>query len=91
MALGGWRPVEIHEDLALNNAVWRSGGTAHQTHGLGYLRCRHGVGHTWEAESDRFLQDAVEQWAGFHPPPELPTEAAALEYYETVRPRVRPE
>lgn len=85
-ALGGWRPVPIHEDLALNNAIWHSGAVALRTHGLGYLRCRHGAGHTWTNDPDAFDAKAVERWPGFAPPPEVPADESALAYYRSLRP-----
>ena len=77
LALGGWARVPAHVDRELNDAVHQAGGTAHCTHGLGFVRCRHGDRHTWSISDEQFLRSAVESWPGLHPPPELYLEAPA--------------
>ncbi|HMC68577.1 MAG TPA: hypothetical protein VKJ07_05435, partial [Mycobacteriales bacterium] len=64
-------PVPAHVDRELNDAVHRAGATAHCTHGLGYLRHRHGDGHTWVASDEHFLANSSQAWRGLVPPPEL--------------------
>jgi hypothetical protein len=72
VALGGWAAVPAHVDRELNDAVLRSGAGAHATHGLGYLRCRHGDRHTWPRTEAGFLRASLTSRRGLHPPPELP-------------------
>ena len=84
-ALGGWSPVPFQVDRMLNDVVHHTGGIIHRTHGLGYLRCRHGVGHTWVQPPERFAHNAVACSPGFHPPPELPLGSLALAHYRNVR------
>lgn len=72
VSLGGWRPVESGSiDLALSHGVHESGGRLHLMHGLGFVLCRHGRSHAWVVDHDRFVDNAEEQWSGFHAPPEL--------------------
>src|SRR3954468_12192338 len=84
-ALGGWQPVPFHVDRALNEVVHRAGGDVHRTHGLGFLRCRHTLGHTWVRTAQRFAHYAVASIPGFHPPPEVPLGDDALAHYRKVR------
>ena len=70
VALGGWARVPAHVDRALNDAVHHAGGSAHCTHGLGFVRCRHGDRHTWSISDEQFLRSAVESWTGLQLPPE---------------------
>jgi Glycosyltransferase like family 2 len=85
LSLGGWRPTSIAEDLSLSHAVRESGGGLHETHGLGFVLCRHGQGHSWKVSSERFLAAASTQWPGFHPPPELGDVEEATDYYRSIR------
>jgi len=84
-ALGGWHPVPFQVDHALNEVVHRAGGVVHRTHGLGFLRCRHTLGHTWVRTAQRFAHYAVASIPGFHPPPEVPLGDDALAHYRNVR------
>jgi glycosyltransferase involved in cell wall biosynthesis len=63
-AIGGWRPVARSVDRALLGALAVAGGVTHRTHGFGYLLNRHGIGHTWDADIDYFLQQSEEQVRG---------------------------
>jgi hypothetical protein len=71
VALGGWARVPAHVDRELNDTVHDAGGAAHCTHGLGFVRCRHGDRHTWSISDEQLLRSAVESWPGLRPPPEL--------------------
>ena len=84
-ALGGWQPLPRHVDQALNRAVQQAGGVARRAHGLGYLRCRHNLGHTWVRPAHRFADNAAGFLPGFHPPPELPMSEHDLAHYLSVR------
>jgi hypothetical protein len=64
VAAGGWRHEPRAVDQLLLDDVLAAGGTIHRTHGLGFVLERHGVGHTWDAPVDYFLQQAVRQWPG---------------------------
>ena len=74
--LGGFRPLPRYEDLSISLALKRMGGTVHLTHGLGFLRCRHGSEHSWAAGTAHFLRGTTNQWRGFRPPPEISDEEA---------------
>ena len=87
LAVGGWRPLRKAgpEDLSLSHAVRESGGTLQHAHGLGFVLCRHGRGHTWNVSSERFLEGSHQQWPGFHSPPELGDGPVTLDHYADVR------
>lgn len=87
LGVGGWRPLRKAgpEDLALSHAVRESGGVIQEAHGLGFVLCRHGRGHTWDVSSDRFLETADQRWPGFHAPPELGDGAVTRDHYADVR------
>ena len=76
LQLGGFRPLPRYEDLSISLALKRMGGTVHLTHGLGFLRCRHGSEHSWAAGTAHFLRGTTNQWRGFRPPPEINDEEA---------------
>ena len=59
-AVVGWRPVPSGVDRALMRDVVDGGGQLYRTHGRGYLLVRHARGHTWEADDEYFLEQAVE-------------------------------
>ena len=59
-ALVGWQSVPSGVDRALMEDVVTSGGRLYRTHGRGYLLVRHARGHTWEADDEYFLEQAVE-------------------------------
>ncbi|MYJ36249.1 MAG: glycosyltransferase family 2 protein [Acidimicrobiaceae bacterium] len=59
-AVVGWRPVPSGVDRALMKDVVDGGGQLYRTHGRGYLLVRHARGHTWEADDEYFLEQAVE-------------------------------
>ncbi len=54
-AAGGWRRVPRSVDISLARDVAQIGGDIYWTHGEGYLRVRHGGGHTWTIGDDFFL------------------------------------
>jgi len=87
LGLGGWRPLRQSgpEDLSLSHAVRESGGRIQEAHGLGFVLCRHGRGHTWNVSSDRFIEGASQQWPGFHAPPELGEGPVTRDHYADVR------
>ena len=55
-----WQPVPSGVDRALMQDVVAGGGRLYRTHGRGYLLVRHARGHTWEADDEYFLEQAVE-------------------------------
>ena len=59
-AVVGWQPVPAGVDRALMKDVVDGGGQLYRTHGRGYLLVRHARGHTWEADDEYFLEQAVE-------------------------------
>ena len=59
-AVVGWQPVPSGVDRALMKDVVAGGGQLYRTHGRGYLLVRHARGHTWEADDEYFLEQAVE-------------------------------
>ncbi|MXZ53437.1 MAG: glycosyltransferase [Acidimicrobiaceae bacterium] len=59
-AVVGWQPVPAGVDRALMGDVVAGGGSLYRTHGRGYLLVRHARGHTWEADDEYFLEQAVE-------------------------------
>jgi hypothetical protein len=63
-SLGGWPHTPRFVDQRLLDALEEAGGLLHRTHGFGYVLNRHGVGHTWDADTDYFLRQAVTQHPG---------------------------
>ena len=59
-AVLGWQPVPSAVDRALMRDVVAGGGSLYRTHGRGYLLVRHARGHTWEADDEYFLDQAIE-------------------------------
>ena len=59
-AVVGWQQVPSGVDRALMKDVVDGGGQLYRTHGRGYLLVRHARGHTWEADDEYFLEQAVE-------------------------------
>ncbi len=57
--LGGYPPVGRAIDHYLKTAVKERGLTVFRTHGFGFVLRRHDRGHTWEADDERFLREAV--------------------------------
>ena len=57
---GGWRRVPRHVDNALAQDVFALGGRIYWTHGVGYVRVRHGDEHTWTVDDSHFLGRASE-------------------------------
>jgi hypothetical protein len=83
--LGGFRPVPRFVDLTMNHQVQRAGGSIVVTHGLGWLRCRHGRGHTWAVDPSEFLAFASDKWDGLVPPPEVTDVGAARRHIQRLR------
>ena len=65
--MGGFPPVRRHVDLRLFERFRDSGGRIYRTHGAGFALVRHGVGHTWEADDQWFLDRAYGVWPGWDP------------------------
>lgn len=66
ISVGGWRGVHRAVDRALMQRIICEGGIVYVDRGVGFIYVRHGRGHTWEAGSERFLRNVVEQWDGVH-------------------------
>ena len=65
--VGGWRDVQLEEDMALEEDVLRAGGSLYRTHGADFLLVRHGRGHNWKAADSRFLVSARKIVSGWAP------------------------
>ncbi|HWI00285.1 MAG TPA: glycosyltransferase [Propionibacteriaceae bacterium] len=65
-AIGGWPAGRRRVDRLLIEAIESVGGTIYRAHGIGYLLRRYSsaLNHTWPAEDDYFLSQAVEQRPG---------------------------
>lgn len=61
---GGWCRVPRHVDTALARDVTCIGGRIYRTHGRGYLRVRHGDGHTWDMAESHFTGRAADTREG---------------------------
>jgi len=85
LAVGGWRAAPLAVDHSLIHNLRDAGATIFRTHALGFVLCRHGRGHTWNPGDDAFIDTAVHQWQGFHPPAALGDPDAATARLETVR------
>ncbi|NJC22639.1 hypothetical protein BJ994_001715 [Arthrobacter pigmenti] len=75
--VGGWRPVHRAVDRCLLEAVDSAGGLIYRGHGQNYVMHRynpvtsgHG-GHTWQPDSEVFLNNSSAQWNGFRLPPQF--------------------
>ena len=65
--VGGFPPVRRHVDMRLFERFRDRGGRVYRTHGAGFALVRHGVGHTWEADDQWFLDRAYRVWPGWAP------------------------
>ncbi|MGN6600281.1 MAG: glycosyltransferase, partial [Actinomycetes bacterium] len=84
-AVGGWAPQPRGVDLHLLTAVRDAGGGIYRTTSQGYVLCRHSLGHTWEADEQKFLETATDVRPGWAPAPELNGDPLALRRYQRVR------
>ena len=62
--VGGFPPVARAVDHHLKVAFKAAGERVFRTHGFGFALRRHGAGHTWEADDQRFLDQAVRTFPG---------------------------
>lgn len=71
--LGGFRPARRFVDASLLADVLAAGGSIYRAQGLGYLFRRGDSGHTWQADSEGFLdpEGLVARWDGFRPNPAM--------------------
>lgn len=63
-SVGGWRPLEQAIDRGLIDRFKADGGLIYATSSIGFVYVRHGRGHTWSTDEQRFLDKAVEQAQG---------------------------
>jgi hypothetical protein len=62
--VGGYPPVGRAVDHHLKIRVRDGGGRVFRTHAFGFVLRRHAAGHTWDADDQRFLDQAVRTFAG---------------------------
>lgn len=62
--VGGYPPITRAVDHHLKARVAAVGGEVYRTHGFGFVLRRHGQGHTWTADDQRFLAQAVAVFDG---------------------------
>ncbi len=63
-SIGGYPPVARAVDYHLKMRLQAAGELVFRTHGFGFVLRRHGAGHTWEADEERFLGQAVATFDG---------------------------
>ena len=63
-SIGGYPPVARAVDHHLKMRLQAAGELVFRTHGFGFVLRRHGAGHTWEADDERFLGQAVATFDG---------------------------
>jgi len=63
-SIGGYPPVARAVDHHLKMRLQAAGELVFRTHGFGFVLRRHGAGHTWEADDERFLGQAVATFEG---------------------------
>ncbi|MEX2548787.1 MAG: hypothetical protein WD638_01065 [Nitriliruptoraceae bacterium] len=63
-SIGGYPPVARAVDHHLKMRLQAAGELVFRTHGFGFVLRRHGAEHTWEADDDRFLGQAVATFDG---------------------------
>jgi hypothetical protein len=68
-AVNGFRALGAPgpEDALIQEDVKRAGGSIYRSHGLNYVLRRRPSGHTWQVDSDYFLQGTSQTWPGLHP------------------------
>jgi hypothetical protein len=64
LALGGFEPIAHSEDSTFIQHVVANGAQVYRAHGYGVVVNRHGMGHTWDVDTDHFLARATERWPG---------------------------
>lgn len=64
VGVGGFPPVVRAVDHHLKTRFTATGQEVFRTHGFGFVLRRHGAGHTWEADDQRFLAQAVRTFEG---------------------------
>ena len=62
--VGGFAPVVRAVDHHLKTRFTAIGAEVFRTHSFGFVLRRHGAGHTWEADDQRFLDQAVRTFPG---------------------------
>jgi hypothetical protein len=72
LAFGGWKATARGVDAHMIKMIQANGALMYSMHDLGFLYYR-GQDHTWMPEQgdQRWLAKEPQQWAGFHPPPQL--------------------
>ena len=65
--IGGYPPVARAIDFYVKTRMQELGLGVFRTHAFGFALRRHGQGHTWEAEDDRFRKQAVRILDGLPP------------------------
>ena len=65
--IGGYPPVARAIDFYVKTRMQELGLGVFRTHAFGFALRRHGQGHTWEAEDDRFRTQAVRVLDGLPP------------------------
>jgi len=63
-SIGGYPPVARAVDHHLKVRLQTAGELVFRTHSFGFVLRRHGAGHTWEADDERFLGQAVATFDG---------------------------
>lgn len=64
VGVGGFPPVVRAIDHHVKTRFAATGQEVFRTHGFGFVLRRHGAGHTWEADDQRFLDQAVRTFEG---------------------------
>jgi hypothetical protein len=72
LTFGGWKATARGVDAHMIKMIQANGAVMYSMHDLGFLYYR-GQDHTWVPEQgdQRWLAKDPQQWAGFHPPPQL--------------------
>ncbi|MEV0616746.1 hypothetical protein AB0I81_25745 [Nonomuraea sp. NPDC050404] len=66
-ALGGFKPVPLHEDGELCAAVRSAGGLVYRQHGLNHIYYRGAPEkHSWQVPKEWFLNGDPRRWPGLH-------------------------
>ncbi len=63
-SVGGWRPLRQAIDRGLIDRFKADGGLIYATSSIGFVYVRHGRGHTWSTDEQRFAAKAVERAEG---------------------------
>ncbi|MEQ4725174.1 glycosyltransferase family 2 protein [Nonomuraea sp. B19D2] len=66
-ALGGFKPVPLHEDGELCAAVRSAGGLVYRQHGLNHIYYRGAPeNHSWQVSNEWYLNGSPYRWPGLH-------------------------